>query len=263
MICALRVARRGVLGGFVAWASVACGSADSNSGLTAGQAASPERDAASPTPVSTGTDGTTTVSTPPVACLPALASCDDPSSTCCEGSVCVERSGVKRCVQTCTTRFDCGSLCCVDDADAGRKLCGDVSQCPPVPCSDVGGSCSQPGPSCCAGLACVSSASSVYAGCRTPCTTSSDCSTSCCVPYASGPGGFCADSSACQCAAADAPCGGTQHCCTGLSCTTSDSSGAFSCKPTCKTNGDCASGCCVPIAGTAESACQTKSVCGG
>ena len=134
---------------------------------------------------------------PAVACLPALARCDARGAVCCGSAVCTLREGAQRCVETCTSRFDCGSLCCADDAATGKKLCAAADACPPLPCSDVGGPCEQPGPTCCAGLACVSSTRADFAGCRKPCGASADCETGCCVAYTNGEKGFCAESNLC------------------------------------------------------------------
>jgi hypothetical protein len=197
----------------------------------------------------------------PGACLPALARCDGEGLSCCAGSLCLAEDGVKRCVQTCSSRFDCGSLCCLEDKTANRKVCAAADACPPLPCSEVAGPCEQPGPSCCTALVCVSSTSSDYAGCRKPCGGPSDCDTGCCVPYADGKLGFCGAASLCGCAAADSACGGTRHCCDGLVCTTVDTPGAFACRPSCKTKADCATGCCLGITGTAGSACMPSNWC--
>ncbi|HEX4341620.1 MAG TPA: hypothetical protein VH062_37175 [Polyangiaceae bacterium] len=195
------------------------------------------------------------------ACLPPLARCDAAGATCCDGSLCLEQSGAKRCVQTCSVRADCGSLCCVDDAVAERKVCADAAACPSLPCSDVAGPCTQPGPACCSGLTCVSSASSDYAGCRKPCKASADCDTGCCVPFADGTPGFCGATTLCECAALDAACGGTRHCCDGLVCTSTSTQGTFACRPRCTTNADCDTGCCAQITGTADSACLSPMFC--
>jgi hypothetical protein len=197
----------------------------------------------------------------PSACVPALARCGDNGDVCCSGALCIERDGSRRCVQTCVTATDCGSLCCADDATTGAKLCADQSDCPPLECSGVAGPCTQPGPSCCNGLTCVSSRAPEYSGCRKPCTTANGCESGCCVPYADGKSGFCAEAAACACAVLDGVCGGVHHCCDGLACATFDASGAFACKPECQTDADCQSGCCRPIEGTADSACLSADWC--
>lgn len=189
------------------------------------------------------------------ACLPVLSRCDGEGDTCCAGSVCLDRGGTRRCVQTCTERRECGSLCCAADEATGQKVCADESACGPLDCSDVGGPCDTPGPGCCDGLTCVSSRAPEYSGCRKPCEQASDCDSGCCVPYANAAAKFCADAAACTCAQKDAKCGGVSRCCAGLACTSYDDSGDFACKPTCTTGEDCDTGCCLPIAGTGEAAC--------
>jgi hypothetical protein len=108
----------------------------------------------------------------------------------------------------------------------------------------------------------VASESPAFAGCRERCETDGDCGTGCCVAFENGDGGFCADRDACRCAAVDEACGGVRRCCPDLTCTTFDATGAFACKPACTDDRDCASGCCVAIRGTNDSACLSPEWCG-
>jgi hypothetical protein len=196
------------------------------------------------------------------ACVPALARCDASGDRCCSGTVCAPGTdGVRRCVQVCEDRLECGSLCCALDEATGLRVCADESACPPLECSGERGPCTQPGPSCCEGLTCVFSRAPEYSGCRKPCEKSEECDTGCCVPYANATASFCADATACACAKGNEQCGGVRRCCDGLACTSFDATGAFACKPKCKQNEDCDTGCCVPIAQTAESACLPKEWC--
>ncbi len=248
----------------VLFGATGCGQASASARF--GSTPGADVDGRAPPAASDGTGGASATApdgaAPAAACLPPLASCDDPGRSCCGGSVCVEQGGGRRCVSTCTTRFDCGSLCCLPDSASGKLLCASSDLCPPIPCSDVGGECGKPGFSCCGSMICVASTSSDYGGCRKPCTTSADCDTKCCVPFSNGQSGFCAAASACECATENGTCGGTQHCCNGLTCASSDTPGTFACKPTCTTDADCSTRCCVGVAGTNESVCSAPAACG-
>jgi hypothetical protein len=96
------------------------------------------------------------------------------------------------------------------------------------------------------GLTCVTE---LWSGpvCRQPCAKDADCATRCC-NVASG---VCQDAGYCNCAGAGNRCGATGvdgdsvACCPGNTCVGEDLEGtAFSCHQDCKTQADCASGCC-------------------
>jgi hypothetical protein len=209
-----------------------------------------------------GTRGGTGGSGPdagPGICVPPLARCD--AAPCCAGSVCVESNGEHRCRETCTERTDCGSLCCLEDATSGQKLCADSSSCPAIECSSKGGPCTGAGEACCTGLVCVAWTNPPRSGCEKSCHVGADCETGCCLPLPGANASFCAAADACQCAAVDRTCGGSVHCCAGLECSSFDASGAFACKPTCKLDSDCTTGCCAKITGTVASVCLGKEWC--
>jgi hypothetical protein len=169
---------------------LACGSVENAASLGAGFVRGDAQVSRDGDQVDVKPDSGTTVST--AACLPALTDCDAPRAACCPGTLCVERAGSKKCVATCTSRFDCGSLCCLTDTATGESLCADTALCAPIACSAVAGVCDGPGRSCCDGLTCISSPDPDYSGCRKPCLHAPDCDTGCCVPYSNGATGFCA-----------------------------------------------------------------------
>lgn len=169
------------------------------------------------------------VSAPPDACAPYCLSgacmSFDEASCFCTGSAAAE---VSECA--CSPKAIAG-------AAAGICVPEGVS-CESAPCCD------------CMGLTCVTE---FWAGpvCRQPCAKDADCATRCC-NVASG---VCQDASYCNCVDAGNRCGATGVdgdgvvCCPGNTCVGEDLEGtAFSCHQDCKTQADCATGCCSPFA---------------
>lgn len=191
-------------------------------------------------------------------CLGLYARCDTPGATCCAGTTCAQSAGTMTCQATCQQDSDCGSRCCAFDSTAGANLCKTPTAC----CSNEGEHCDNALEFCCDNMVCVAYTDTSLNNCRPVCSTDNDCSSGCCKLFSGQTYGYCGTTGECSCVAVDQPCGGASGpCCDGLACTVYDpnNTSLFACKPTCTTNANCATNCCVSN-GT-DSVCLSSVFC--
>jgi hypothetical protein len=197
------------------------------------------------------------------------AQCNGVGNLCsegCQGAACVWQgacapsSGIGASADACTPYclagacmgFDDASCLCTGSAAARVPACACGPKAVVGICIPEGDSCAST-PCCdCMGLTCVTEPTGPV--CRQPCAQDADCATDCC-NVASG---VCQDARYCNCFDAGARCkwaipdGDTgPECCPGNSCVAigENPDGAdFLCYQDCKSQADCATGCCAPFA---------------
>jgi hypothetical protein len=196
-------------------------------------------------------------------CQGPKASCDA-DRPCCDGVSCVSHGGkAAACEQTCNADTDCESGCCTDPYDSGTKICANKSACD-NPCKKRGDTTCTPGDAttasnCCYGN-CNQSENPDWAGCRPWCNTDADCDTGCCEPYSNG-SGFCTAAIYCMCSAVGGSCSpGSPRCCDDGACA-GFTAETLTCMQKCKVAADCASGCCVALAGSDITVCESPEYC--
>jgi hypothetical protein len=228
-------------------------------------------------------------------CLGEEAICAGAPDNCCDGLICLQVPGIiAQCWMPCVENAECSSGCCTAVA-TGQKICAPAESCGLGTDAGVGQRCAQTGESCetdpcCGAMSCFQSDNPDFAGCHATCTSAADCESHCCWPAGDSgscvgadycgtacasptdcetnccvvglpgeAGGRCAPAKACSsamCLQAAAACGGDLGlCCEGLICTAPAGSSA-ACSPRCTTSTECASGCCAPITGTDDKACN-------
>jgi hypothetical protein len=178
------------------------------------------------------------------------------------GDVCIPFKQIGASADACTPY--CLAFACMSFDDASCFCTGSAAaQAPACACGPkaVAGVCAAEGASCastpccdCMGLTCTTDAVSGSV-CRQACSKDADCVTGCCNTTS----GRCQDALYCNCAAVAATCAGDKPCCPGSSCLTfseSTDNPPYSCFDDCKTQTDCATGCCsLPIPGLDHGAC--------
>jgi hypothetical protein len=119
---------------------------------------------------------------------------------------------------------------------------------------------------CCDGLTCINNASDQPV-CRIPCAQASDCTSGCCTDLYDRGVQICAEAAVCTnpCKKrGDASCNaGTsagERCCRG-SCVEATNPDYAGCRPTCATDADCDTGCCVPFTSSQGGFCADARYC--
>lgn len=166
----------------------------------------------------------------------------------------------------------CAALTCMTFEEASCFCTGDGVP-STVDCSSPGalaGLCGSPngscmGRPCCDGLTCVDLGSSRV--CQQPCSKDSDCESGCCTDRYDTGDLVCAEPEACMkpCkkrgeACTPATSSSPTDCCQGT-CVTSQNPELAGCRPSCTENEHCDTGCCVPLAGSANGYCASAEYC--
>jgi hypothetical protein len=120
------------------------------------------------------------------------------------------------------------------------------------------------GAPCCAGSVC-SEGSTGERRCRRTCTERTDCGSLCCLEDTASGQKLCTDASLCpaiECSAQGGSCTGAgEACCSGLVCVAWKNPPRSGCEKACGAPGDCASGCCLPLANSNTSFCAAAEAC--
>ncbi len=114
------------------------------------------------------------------------------NSECCSGT-CLWTGSGGQCVSTCTSNAQCASGCCINGSCAPEAdWCQSTFTCWPY-----GHGCASDPTGCCPGTDCADiGVNTQILVCTIPCSTGSDCTSGCCVPFQVG-GTFCDRGSAC------------------------------------------------------------------
>lgn len=201
------------------------------------------------------------------ACHTAGGPCNTAIDYCCAGFSCGSTSLEPgyHCLKNCSAHSECATGCCAPLGDTSITVCLDPLFCPAVFCHQAEQTCLD-GLPCCEGLACaVFGTTTESSACKPVCTDHGDCATGCCAPLGDSGTQVCLEQSFCPsvfCLAEDVACQGGLPCCEGLVCALFATTPRTSaCKPVCKENKDCATGCCVSLGADYPSACLDRTFC--
>lgn len=200
------------------------------------------------------------------ACHGENGACGTSADFCCEGFACgtTNSEPTPHCMKKCASHGECSTGCCAPLGDSGITVCLSRLFCPDIFCSAEEQPCASDAP-CCEGLACaVFSTTSV---CKRVCTRHEECATGCCAPLGTSGTKACLAESYCPtvfCGTEDQSCLDQNPCCEGLVCAVFPTTPATSaCRPICKQNKDCETGCCASLGKDHPNACLDKTYCGG
>lgn len=138
--------------------------------------------------------------------------------------------------------------------DAGPSVLG---------CREEGAPC-EDATDCCAGSTCATTSTEPGGyHCKRNCTAHGECPTGCCAQLTSTAISVCLDRAFCPsvfCHQEEQACADNYTCCEGFACAVFDPQ-TSACKPVCKQNTDCQTGCCVPLGKTEVSVCLDAIYC--